>query len=213
VNYNILRGLEEKLEAGEMPQEKYDEFMQYYDEYFALEAEKHKILDRLLELDAEALAYHQLRREHDEMLENLNGLDATIQNNDNAIARLRRMKTMEADEAGATLGVLLSEFPELDIDIPENATIYERIDLVEAALVEETEAARIEQVELQEEIEISEAIIDTVEVTLDEDDVEAVVELVREDTHDSRIDEFEVAATENDSPSFDMGGGTRSFDM
>jgi len=156
------RLLQQAVENGDMSQEEFDRWLEMNTRLLAVDTQIHQILDRWRENDAEVLAFRELQKEERELTGQLNGLDAKIVHNEGALSRLRGIRAMDAERADVALGLILSDYPELASDVPAHLDVYEQIDFVEQAIAAETDAARIEQVEVQQEIEVVQAATTTV---------------------------------------------------
>lgn len=151
------RIMDEKLAAGEIDAEQYAQFMQRYEAYQANEnaitkKEEHALSwDENLSRDENAaLIAHQFSLKRLQLIEKRAEIDARLGDN---IILIDRLNTLRA-RGGSRQDVvdLVDDTPDLDVDIPDEATFDESITLLEQTVTADSAALEVERVEVNDEI-------------------------------------------------------------
>ncbi len=151
------RLMDAKLANGEISAEKYAEFMQQYTEYnpvaYSIAAIEEKVLSQNENLSRDenaALIAHQFSLKQLQLTEKRAEIDARLGDN---IILIDRLNTLRA-RGGSRQDVvdLVDDTPDLDVDIPDEATFDESITLVEQTVTADSAALEVERVETETEL-------------------------------------------------------------
>lgn len=120
-----------------------------------LKAEKEALLEKIAEHKAKIEEHARVLHAHKAaLLQNRVGIEKGIDYNQNYLARLDQLqKASETSGSQADLIALLNSAPDfVDIQIPEEASLEEKVAVVKAAVNKQTAELQIEQIEIEEDI-------------------------------------------------------------
>ncbi|NCT41774.1 MAG: hypothetical protein GW778_08970 [Alphaproteobacteria bacterium] len=151
----IRKIYQEKLEAGDISQDQYDAMMKNLDRDRELQGQENEIIQELVDNGQIVAAYRVAKQRNDDLLDERRQIESRLNRYDGISRQIMEMRSKSPDEVHPALDLLLTQNPDLDIEIPADLEPNEALDYVQAEI---SEAAAIDSgkaVEIEADIAVA----------------------------------------------------------